>query len=261
MGTFVLIRLAQTFYERINVVYAGTGEACIRSDVSHGDGVYKSTDAGKTWQHAGLSDTRHIARIRVHPQDPDLVYVAALGHAFGPNEQRGVFRSSDGGQTWDHVLSKSDKAGAIDLSMDANNPRVLYAAIYEVRRTPWSLTSGGPNTALLRSTDRGDTWTDLAVSPGMPEGIKGRIGVAASPAMDGRMWAIVEAEDGGLFRSDDHGDTWERVSNETAVRQRPFYHHHIFADPKDPGTMWVLAVQAWKSTDGGRTLYDCDLAT
>ena len=236
-----------------NVVYAGTGEACIRSDVSHGDGAYRSTDAGKTWQHVGLDDTRHIARIRVHPQDPDLVYVAALGHAFGPNGQRGVFRSRDGGKSWDHVLSKSDKAGAIDLSMDANNPRVLYAAIYEVLRTPWSLTSGGPDTALLRSTDGGDTWADLTASPGMPGGIKGRIGVAASPARDGRVWAIVEAEDGGLFRSDDRGDTWERVCDDAKVRQRPFYHHHIFADPKDPETMWVLAIQAWKSTDGGRT--------
>ena len=235
------------------VVYAGMGEACIRSDVSHGDGVYRSTDAGESWTHLGLEDTRHISRVRVHPDNPDLVYVAALGHAFGPNPQRGVFRSKNGGRTWEHVLFESEDSGAIDLSMDPNNPRILFAAIWQVRRTPWSLTSAGPESGLWRSTDGGDTWTDLTDSPGMPDGIKGRIGVAVSPARDGRIWAIVEARDGVLLRSDDNGDTWDRVNDGSIVRQRPFYHQHIFAHPTDPDTMWTLPIQAWRSDDGGRT--------
>ena len=179
-----------------NVIYAGTGEACIRNDVSHGDGVYKSTDAGETWKNVGLPDSRHIARIRVHPQNADLVYVAALGHAFGPNQQRGVFRSSDGGDTWEHVLFKSEKAGAADLSMDPNNPRVLYAAIWEARRSFWEMSSGGPDSGLYKSTDGGDTWTEITDSPGLPEGFRGRIGVAVSPAKSGRVWAPDRGEGG-----------------------------------------------------------------
>ncbi len=236
-----------------SVVYAGTGEACIRSNVSHGDGVYRSTDAGATWKHIGLDDTRHIARVRVDPRDPDRLYVAALGHAFGPNAQRGIFRSTDGGGTWERVLFKSERAGAIDLSMDPRNPRILYAAIWQALRTPWSLVGAGPESGLWRSTDGGDTWTDLTDRPGMPDGIKGRIGVAASPARSGRVWAIVEAEDGVLLLSDDGGDTWERVNDSTIVRQRPFYHHHIFAHPTREHTMWTLPIQAWRSDDGGRS--------
>ena len=236
-----------------SVLYAGMGEACIRSDVSAGDGVYRSNDSGKSWTHLGLEDTRHISRVRVHPKDPDLVYVAALGHAFGPNSERGVFRSKDGGRNWEQILFKSEDSGAIDLSMDPHNPRVLFAAIWQVRRTPWGLTSAGPESGLWRSTDGGDTWTDLTNRPGMPDGIKGRIGVAISPAQSGRVWAIVEAEDGVLLRSDDSGDTWERVNDSTIVRQRPFYHQHIFAHPTDPDTMWTLPIQAWRSDDAGRT--------
>ena len=236
-----------------SVVYAGTGEACIRSNVSHGDGVYRSTDAGATWKNIGLEDTRHIARVRVDPRDPDRLYVAALGHAFGPNAQRGVFRSTDGGGSWERVLFRSERAGAIDLSMDPNNPRILYAAMWQVLRTPWSLVGAGPESGLWRSTDGGDTWTDLTDRPGMPDGIKGRIGVAASPARSGRVWAIVEAEDGVLLLSDDGGDTWERVNDSTIVRQRPFYHHHIFAHPTRENTMWTLPIQAWRSDDAGRS--------
>ena len=192
-----------------NVVYAGMGEACIRLDVTHGDGVYRSTDAGKTWRNMGLKDTRHISRVRIDPRDPDVVFVAALGHAFGPNQQRGIFRSKDGGENWEHVLFKSQDAGAADLSIDPNNPRMMFASIWQTRRNFWNLSSGGPDSGLWRSTDGGDSWEDISGNPGLPKGPLGRIGVAVSPAKSGRVWATVEAKDCGLHRSDDGGDTWE----------------------------------------------------
>ena len=236
-----------------NVIYAGTGEACIRLDVSHGDGVYRSTDGGATWSNVGLADSRHIGRIRIHPEDPDLVYVAALGHAFGPNEQRGVFRSRDGGANWERVLHRNAETGAIDLCIDPTNPRVLYAALWQVIRRPWILESGGPGSGIFKSTDGGDTWTEISGNPGLPEGIKGRIGIACSPAKSGRVWAIVEAEKGALLRSEDGGANWEVASAERDLRQRPWYYHHVFADPQDADTVWVLNLQAWKSTDAGKT--------
>ncbi|MCH8090153.1 MAG: glycosyl hydrolase [Chloroflexi bacterium] len=236
-----------------NVVYAGMGESCIRGDVSHGDGVYRSTDRGKTWVHAGLEDTRHIARIRIDPKDPDLVYVAALGHAFGPNDQRGVFRSGDGGRSWEQVLFRSERAGAIDLSLDPSNPRVLYAALWEAQRTPWSLVSGGHDSGIFRSEDGGDTWEEITHNPGLPGGLKGRIGVAVSPARSGRVWATIEAEDCGLFRSDDGGATWELMSDNRDLQGRPWYYQHVFADPRDPDTVWILNYKCWRSVDGGRT--------
>ena len=179
-----------------NVVYAGMGEACIRLDVTHGDGVYRSTDAGKTWTHLGLEDTRHISRVRVHPTDPDTVFVAALGHAFGPNQQRGVFKSTDGGQNWKHVLFVSENAGAADLSIDPTNPRIMYASIWQTYRDFWSLTSGGPDSGLWKSVDGGETWEDITGSKGFPEGLKGKIGVAASGARSGLVYATVEHEKG-----------------------------------------------------------------
>jgi photosystem II stability/assembly factor-like uncharacterized protein len=236
-----------------NVIYAGTGEATIRIDVSYGDGVYRTTDGGRTWTHAGLADTRHIGRIQVHPRDPDLVYVAALGHAFGPNRERGVFRSRDGGRTWQQILFRSERAGAIDLCLDRRNPRILYAATWEVYRHFWTLSSGGPDSRLYRSTDGGDTWVDLTDNPGLPPGIKGKIGVAVSPARSDRVWAIVEAADAGLYRSDDGGATWERVSDNRDLIHRPWYYCHVFADPVDPDTVYVTNLRMWKSTDGGRT--------
>jgi photosystem II stability/assembly factor-like uncharacterized protein len=236
-----------------NVIYAGMGECCIRGDVSHGDGVYRSTDAGQTWQHLGLEETRYVARVRIHPANPDLVYVAALGNIFGPSPERGVFRSKDGGSSWEKVLYRDDDTGAIDLSMGPNNPRILYAAMWQVRRTPWSLTSGGPGSSLYKTTDGGDTWTDISDSPGLPKGIKGRIGVAVSPARPGRVWALVEAEkDGsGLYRSEDGGASWELISEDREIQSRRWYYMHIFADPRDADTIWALASRAFKSTNGG----------
>ncbi len=236
-----------------NVIYAGTGESNIRIDVTHGDGVYKSTDAGRSWRHIGLDDTRHIGEIRVHPNDPDLLYVAALGHSSKASPERGVYRSADGGETWELVLHVSDKAGAVDLSLDPNNPRILFATIWQARRTFWSIDSGGPDCGLWRSMDGGDTWEDISRHPGMPDGTLGKMGVAISPARSGRVWAIVEAEGRkrGLYRSDDGGDTWKKTSSKPELTWRPWYYMHVVAHPTDPETVFVMDMKAWKSTDGG----------
>ncbi len=236
-----------------NVLYAGTGEPTIRGDVSYGDGIYKSTDGGKSWRNVGLADTHHIAQIRIHPTNPDLVYVAAMGHAFGPNAERGVFRSKDGGTTWEKVLYKSDKAGAADLTMDATNPRILYASIYEQVRNFWSLTSGGPDSGIWKSTDGGDTWQEITANKGLPSGLKGKIGLAVSPAKADRVWAIIEAEGkkAGVYRSDDSGATWTQLTDNRDLIQRPWYYCHIFADPQDAETVYISNLKFWKSVDGG----------
>jgi photosystem II stability/assembly factor-like uncharacterized protein len=237
-----------------NVIYAGMGESTIRTDVTHGDGVYKSTDAGRTWRHCGLADTRHIGKVRVHPRNPDRVFVAALGHAFGPNEERGVFRSTDGGKSWDKILYVSEKAGAVDLSIDPQNPEILYASFWETHRHFWELSSGGPGSGLWKSTDGGDSWTDISRAKGLPkEGLLGKIGVSASPAQAGRLWALVESQnDPGLYRSDDFGGSWQLVSDNPELRQRPWYYMHVFADPQDSETVYVLNLNFWKSVDGGK---------
>ncbi|HEV8429380.1 MAG TPA: hypothetical protein VGQ41_15880 [Pyrinomonadaceae bacterium] len=236
-----------------NTIYVGMGESPIRGNVSHGDGVYKSNDAGKTWKRIGLEDARQIPRIRVHPKNPDLVYVAALGHVWGPNDQRGVFRSKDGGKTWEKILNKGNKAGAIDLILDPSNPNILYAGFWEVYRKPWTLESGGPGSGIFKSTDGGDTWTELTRNTGLPKGMVGKVGIAVSPANSDRIWAIVEAEDGGVFRSDNGGTTWTRVNEERRLRQRAWYYTRIYADPKNVDTVYVLNTGFYRSNDGGRT--------
>jgi photosystem II stability/assembly factor-like uncharacterized protein len=236
-----------------NVVYVGMGEAPIRGNVSHGDGVYKSTDAGKTWKQVGLVETSQISRVRIHPRDADLVYVAALGHVYGPNDDRGVFRTSDGGKTWEKVLFRDNKTGAIDLALDPSNPRVIYAALWEAGRTPYGLTSGGPGSGLFKSVDGGSHWTEISRNKGLPQGVLGKIGVTVSPAQPERVWAIVEAEDGGVFRSEDGGGTWQKVNDERRLRQRAWYYSRIYADTQDAETVYILNTGFYRSTDGGKT--------
>jgi photosystem II stability/assembly factor-like uncharacterized protein len=204
-----------------NVIYAGTGETTIRIDVSHGDGVYRTTDAGHSWDHVGLRDTRFIGKIRVHPADPETVWVAALGHAFGPNAERGIFKSTDGGSSWRHVLYVNDKAGAVDLTLDAN-PRILYAGVWEAYRSFWMISSGGPDSGLWHSKDGGETWINISERPGLPQGTWGKVGVAASAAQPGRVWTLIEHRiEGGLYRSDDYGDQWERCPTTRTCSHAP----------------------------------------
>jgi photosystem II stability/assembly factor-like uncharacterized protein len=236
-----------------NTIYVGMGESPIRGNVSHGDGVYKSTDGGKTWKHVGLEDTRQISRIRVHPKNPDIVFVAAQGHVWAANEQRGVFRSKDGGKTWEKVLYRSDKAGACDLIIDPTNPNVLYAGFWEVYRKPWTLESGGPGSGIFKSTDGGDTWTEITRNPGLPKGTIGIVGITVSPANPDRLWAIVEAENGGVFRSDDGGKNWTKTNEQRNLRQRAWYYSRIYADPKNADEVYVLNTGFYRSNDGGRT--------
>jgi photosystem II stability/assembly factor-like uncharacterized protein len=239
-----------------NVIYAGTGEETVRGNVSHGDGMWKSTDAGKTWTHIGLEDSRHIARVRIHPKNPDLVYAAVLGHLFGPSPERGVYRSKDGGKTWERILFVNENAGAVDLAMDPTNPRILYAGTWRVRRTPYSLESGGAGSGLWKSTDGGDTWTELTRNPGLPKGTAGGIGivgVAVSPTNPENVYADVEAEDGGVFRSRDGGKTWTKTNEDRELRQRAWYYTRIYADPKDEDSVYVLNVRFHRSKDGGKT--------
>jgi photosystem II stability/assembly factor-like uncharacterized protein len=236
-----------------DVVYVGMGETQLRGNVSHGDGVYKSTDAGKTWTNVGLRETRHIARVRVHPTNPDVVWVAAMGHVYGPNPERGIFKTTDGGRTWRKVLFVSDRAGACDISVDRNDANVLYAGTWEAFRTPWSLSSGGPGSKLWKSTDGGETWQDISANPGLPKETMGKIGVSVSPADSTRVYAIIEAHDGGIFSSDDAGATWTKVNDNRNYRQRAFYYTRILADPKEKDGVYVMNVGFARSSDGGKT--------
>ena len=235
-----------------NVVYVGTGEACIRGNISNGDGVWKSVDAGKSWKYVGLKDSRAIGKVIVNPHNPDIAFVAALGHPYGPNTERGVFRTTDGGKTWDKVLYKDENTGAIDVTFDPQNPHILFASLWEARRTPWSLSSGGPGSGIYRSTDAGTTWKKLE-EHGLPKGPYGRIGLAVA-ANSERVYAIVEAkEGGGFYRSDDGGDTWDLVNSSHSLLQRAWYYMHVIADPQDVNTVYVADVEFFKSTDGGRS--------
>jgi photosystem II stability/assembly factor-like uncharacterized protein len=225
----------------------------LRGNVSPGDGAYRSTDAGKTWTRIGLADAGQIARIVVHPRNADLVYAAVFGHVFGPNATRGVYRSGDGGMTWQRVLARGDSAGAIDLAMDPANPRILYAALWHAQRTPWSFSSGGAGSGLFKSTDGGDTWTELTHNSGMPAGVIGRIAIAVAPSNPDRVYALVEASEGGLFRSDDAGATWTKVSDDHELRQRAWYFSVLAVEPQNPDAVWGLNVSLLKAIDGGRT--------
>jgi photosystem II stability/assembly factor-like uncharacterized protein len=234
-----------------NTIYVGTGEACIRGNISHGDGVYKSLDGGKTWKNIGLRDSRAIGKVIVNPSNPDIVFVAALGHPYGPNTERGIFRTLDGGKSWGKVLYKDENTGGIDVAFDPRNPNILFAALWQARRTSWSLASGGPGSGLYRSNDGGTTWKRLE-EHGLPKGPYGRIGIAVAANSD-RVYALIEARnpDGGLYRSEDGGETWDFVNPSHSLWQRPWYYMHIIADPRDENVVYIMDVEAYKSTDGG----------
>lgn len=236
-----------------NVIYVGGGEVTVRGNVSFGYGMWKSTDAGKTWRHIGLDNARHIPRIRVHPRNPDLVYAAVLGDLYKSSEERGVYRSVDGGRNWEKVLFVSEDAGAVDLLLDPNNPRIIYASTWKVRRTPYSLSSGGEGSALWKSTDNGSTWENISTKNGLPKGVWGISGVAVSPLNSDRIWAIIENENGGVYRSDDGGENWKKVNDSRALRQRAWYYTRIYADTKDEDIVYVVNVRYHKSKDGGKS--------
>jgi photosystem II stability/assembly factor-like uncharacterized protein len=237
-----------------DILYVGTGEPQLRDCVSWGDGVYKSTDAGKTWSHIGLEKTMNISRVRVHPTNPDLVYVSVIGNPFGPSTDRGIYRTKDGGKTWEQIFFKHEQAGVIDLVLDESNPDVLYASTFEILRRTWILDAGGPNSGIFKSTDGGDTWTDLTKNPGLPEGDWGRVGLAHSKTMPNRISALIDSkEKNGLYGSEDGGATWEFISNQSGIIQRPFYYHHLHASPHNGDELWVLSNKLWQSLDGGKT--------
>jgi photosystem II stability/assembly factor-like uncharacterized protein len=236
-----------------DIVYVGGGEYPIRGNVSHGDGVWRTCDDGKTWTSFGLTDTRQISRVRVNPPTPAIVYVGAQGHVFGPTAERGVYKTTDGGKTWRKILFRNDSTGITDLVLDPNNPQIIYAAFWQAWRTPWQLVSGGAGSGIFKSTDGGQHWTELTRNPGLPQGVIGNIGLAVSPGNSNKVWAIVEADSGGVFRSSDGGATWTRSNSDRRLRQRAWYYTRIFADPKDESSVYVLNTGMYRSTDNGKT--------
>jgi photosystem II stability/assembly factor-like uncharacterized protein len=238
-----------------NVIYVGTGESQPREDLTYGTGVYRSTDGGETWRHLGLTDTQQIGDVVIDPRDPERAYVAAIGHAFGPNAERGVFRTTDGGKSWKKVLFLNDSTGAMDLSIDPVNPRILFASMWKFQRMPWGMNAGGGRSGLWKTTDGGETWKEISFNPGIPEKPLGKIGVSISPANHLRVYASIEAPDsaGGIFRSNDGGDSWQRTSDDQKWSVRPWYYSAVTADPTDENTVYVMNLSVWRSVDGGKT--------
>lgn len=236
-----------------NIIYAAGGEKTVRGNVSHGYGIWKSVDAGDTWEYSGLAEGQYIPRLRIHPRNPDIVYAAVLGHLFGPNSERGIYRTTNGGKSWEKILYVDEKSGGVDLILDPSNPRIIYASTWQVKRTPYSLESGGPGSALWKSVDGGDTWDKISDNQGMPDAPLGIIGVTLSGANNKKIYALVEADAGGLFASEDGGEIWRRINDDRNLRQRAWYYTRLYADPADESTVYVLNVQFHKSTDGGRT--------
>jgi photosystem II stability/assembly factor-like uncharacterized protein len=242
-----------------DIVYVGTGEYAIRGNVSHGDGVFKTTDGGRTWTFLGLAETQQISRVRVHPTNPDIAYVAAQGHAFGPNPERGIYKTTDGGKTWTKILFRNDSTGVSDLAMDPSNPDVLYAAFWQAQRFPWKLVSGGKGGGIFKTTDGGAHWTELTRNAGLPRGLLGNIGLAVSPALPSRVWALIEADSGGVYRSDDGGVTWAWINHDHKLRVRAWYYMKLAADPKDSNVVYATNVIFYRSRDGGRTFRQIDV--
>jgi len=244
-----------------DTVYIGMGESCIRGNIMPGDGVYKSTDAGKTWNNVGFRNVDAISKIRIHPTNPDIVYVAAFGLYYGPSDERGVFKSTDGGKTWKRTLFKDAKTGAVDIAIDRKNPNVMFAAMWEAYRVEYQMSSGGPGSGLYKSTDGGETWTDITRNPGMPTGMVGRIGVALTAADSNRVYALVENDKGGLFVSDDAGATWKLTNESRNVRQRAFYYTHVYGDPSNKDVVYMQNTRVYRSADGGKTMAAIDGTT
>ena len=237
-----------------DIAYVGLGEPQMRNNVSWCDGVYKTIDNGETWSHMGLKEVKHISQVRVHPANPDIVFVGAFGDAFGPNAERGVFRTTDGGETWVKVLFKSEKSGCIDLVMNPSNPNELFAYLWEFERKAWGPKTGGPDCGLYKSTDGGDTWTEITYAPGLPEGGRGRTGITMSAANATRVYALIDSETKpGLYVSNDLGENWEFVSDNFQIIGRPFYYSHIYASPHDADELWCPNNRTFSSKDGGKT--------
>jgi photosystem II stability/assembly factor-like uncharacterized protein len=237
-----------------NLVFIGMGESCIRGNIMPGDGIYRSTDAGKTWKNVGFKNVDAISKIRIHPTNPDIVFAAVFGMYSVPSKERGVYKSIDGGTTWKQVLFRDDKTGAVDISIDKMNPQVMYAAMWEAYRKEYQMSSGGPSSGLFKSTDGGETWTEITRNKGMPSGLVGRIGVAVSPVNSNRVYALVENDNGGLFKSDDAGATWALVNGDRNIRQRAFYYTHVHADTKDADVVYMQNTSMYRSADGGKTM-------
>ncbi len=239
-----------------DVVYIGGGETQFRGNIIQGDGVYKTTDGGTKWDHlTDLRGSQAIARLRVHPTNCDIVYAAVLGQVYNEHPQRGIFKSADGGKTWRRTLFRDEKTGGVDLSIDPKNPNVIFASLWEANRSPWGMSSGGPGSGLFKSTDAGDSWTEITKNPGLPSGLWGKVGVSVSPVDGNRVYTLVENEAaGGLYASDDAGATWKPINDNRNIRQRAFYYTRIVADPKDKDTLYILNVQFYRSTDGGKTI-------